>query len=168
MVISISHALLLAYVLGTCNDTGNQTFHCQCPKHWEGDHCERLAHYCEKDTCENNGVCRSLMGDYLCECLGDSYSGRQCEITSSRTAIYQVVSKSLGYIAIISLSIVAVFIVSMDVLNYGFGIDPVSAERKRLQRRKKPARRRQPPVIERFVYVNRPSTPPASMEETSV
>jgi hypothetical protein len=168
MLISISHALLLASVLGTCNDTGNQTFHCRCPKDWVGEHCERLVDYCENVTCENNGICRSLVGDYLCECLGDSYSGRRCEITSSRTAINQAVSKSLGYIAILSLSIVGVFIVSLDVLKYGFGIDPVAAERTRLERTKKPAKRRPPPVIERFVYVNRPPTPPASMDETSV
>lgn len=158
--------LSLSSTLGTCNDTGNQTFHCQCPKHWEGEHCERLVDYCQNVTCENNGVCRSLLGDYLCECLGDSFSGRNCETTSSHTAVYQAVSKSLGYIAILSLSIVAVFIVSLDVLKYGFGIDPVDAERKRLRRRKKPpARRRQPLVIQRFVYVDRP---PTTILETSV
>ena len=122
--------------------------------------------YCQNVTCENNGVCRSLLGDYLCECLGDSYSGRNCEITSRHTAVYRAVSKSLGYIAILSLSIVVMFIVSLDVLKYGFGIDTVAAERQRMQRRKRPpARRRQPPVIQRFIYVDRP---PTTIHETSV
>ena len=166
MFISISHVLFLSSAIGTCNDTGNQTFHCQCPKDWEGKHCERLVDYCQNVICENNGVCRSLSGDYLCECLGDSYSGRNCEITSRHTAVYQAVSKSLGYIAILSLSTVVMFIVSLDVLKYGFGIDTVAAERKRLQRRKKLAsRRRQPPVIQRFIYVNTPTT---TIQETSV
>ena len=145
---------------------GNQAFHCRCPKDWEGVHCERLVDYCQNVTCENNGVCRSLLGDYLCECLGDSYSGRNCEITSRHTAVYQAVSKSLGYIAILSLSIVVMFIVSLDVLKYGFGIDTVAAERKRWQRRKKlVSRRRRTLLIQRFIYLN---TPPTSIHETSV
>ena len=104
------------------------------------------------------GLCRSLLGDYLCECLGDSYSGRHCEITAKTILVYQLVSKSCGYVAIISMSSVAMFIISMDILKYCFGIDPVREQRERI-RRQKQVRKRQPPVIQRFIYVNRPSTP---------
>ena len=129
--------------------------------------------YCKNVTCENQGVCRSLLGDYRCECLGDSYSGRHCQFVSIRTVVFQIVSKSLGYIAILSLTIVVVFVVTMDLLKYGFGIDPVRVEREQLRREKQP-RKRHVPVIQRFIYVNRPPTPVTStepmtaMQETAV
>jgi hypothetical protein len=104
------------------------------------------------------------MGDYLCECLGDSYSGRLCEITSRRTAIYQAVSKSLGCIAILSLTSAMTLIMIMDVLKYGFGIDPVREERE-LLRQKKQMRKRRTLAIQRFLYVNRPPTLTTSTEQ---
>ena len=158
------------FSLGICHDNGNQTFYCQCVKEWEGEHCERPVNYCENVTCQNNGVCRSLIGDYRCECLGDSYSGRQCEIKSNRIAVHQAVSKSLSYIAILAITSVVGFIVMMDLLKYGFGIDPVREERQRLQQ-KKLVRKRQPPVIQRFIYVNGPGTPNeprTTIQETAV
>ena len=149
--------------LGTCNET----FVCHCQIYWEGDHCERKVDYCQNMTCENNGLCRSLLGDYLCECLGDSYSGRHCEITAKTVLVYQLVAKSCGYVAIISISSVAMFIIIMDVLKYFFGIDPVREQRERI-RRQKQARKRQPPVIQRFIYVNRPSTPKLLNEQIAL
>jgi hypothetical protein len=59
----------------------------------------------------NNGVCRPSFHNFTCDCLGESY---YCEITVTKTVIYQVVSKSFAYIAIIA----------MDILKYYFGIDP--------------------------------------------
>ena len=89
----------------------------------------------------------------------------RCEITSRRTFLYQVAAKSLAYIGILSLTIVAVFIVTMDLLKYGFGIDPVREEREQLREQKARRRRRHVPVIQRFVYVNEQMP---EMQETAV
>ena len=112
-----------------------------------------------------------MIGDYRCECLGESYSGRLCQIKSNRIAVYQAVSKSLSYIAILAISMVVGFIVIMDLLKYGFGIDPVREERQRLLQEKPVKKRRPPPVIQRFIYVHRPPTPDeplTAIDETTV
>ena len=142
-------------MLGVCNATWNHTFYCNCSKDWEGEHCERKVDYCQSAVCQNNGVCRPVLGDYQCDCLGDSYSGRNCEIKSQKLVANELASKSLGYIAIIALVIVATFIVTMDMLKYVFGIDPARKERKRLRQQKQP-RKRRPLLIQRFIYVNPP------------
>ncbi len=148
------------FFVGTCIETINQTFsHCVCELGWEGDHCETKVNFCLNNTCQNNGVCHSLFMNYTCECLGDSYSGRHCEITATKIKIYKIVSKSFAYVAIIALIIFAMFIIIMDILKYCFGIDPVHEERQRI-RRQKQARKRKP-VIQRYVYVN---APPSSAE----
>jgi uncharacterized membrane protein len=104
----------------------------------------------------NNGVCRPLFKNYTCECLGDSYSGLHCEIISSKTQIYVIISKSFAYIAIIAMISVAMFVIIMDVLKYYFGIDPVQEERERIRRKKKnkQKKRTKPPAILRFSCFN--------------
>lgn len=115
--------------------------------------------YCEGETCQNDGVCRSLVGDYRCECLGSSYSGRHCEITHRSIAILQIIAKSFAFIAIIAMASVALFIIIMDVLKYGFGIDPVNREQKR---KKMPSKKKRKTIIVvRYIYVH---TPPTSAE----
>jgi hypothetical protein len=130
-----------------------------------------MDNYCETIKCQNNGVCRPLFLNYTCECLGESFSGRHCEKTAVKIRIYQMVSKSFAYVAIIALICVAMFIVIMDILKYCFGIDPVRKERERI-RRKRQAKKRKP-VIQRFVYVNSPvPSPPkqpiSTIEETAI
>jgi hypothetical protein len=70
--------------------------------------------------------------------------------------IYKIVSKSFAYIAIIVMSIVAMFVVIMDILKYCFGIDPIREDLERI-RREKQARRRKP-TTQRFVHVNAATT----------
>lgn len=108
-----------------------------------------MINFCNNVTCQNNGVCRPILLNYTCECLGDSYSGRHCEIVSKRIIIYKTISKTFSYVAIIAISIVVMFVIIMDVLKYCFGIDPVRKERERYRRRKHP-------IIQRFTYVNNP------------
>jgi hypothetical protein len=93
--------------------------------------------------------------NYTCECLGDSYSGRYCEITSIKVKIYDITAKSLTSAAILVISSAALFIIIMDILRYYFGIDPVDEERKRIRRKKKPVKHK--PVIQRFIYIPAPS-----------
>ena len=85
---------------------------------------------------------------YKCECLGDSYFGQHCEATSSRTVLLQTISRSSAYIAIIAIATVAVFIVTMDVLRYGFRIDPVHEGEVK--------KKFEAPICLRLVYVNPP------------
>jgi hypothetical protein len=54
------------------------------------------------------------------------------------------------------MTIVAMFVVIMDILKYCFGMDLTREELERY-RREKQARKRKRPVIQRFVYVNAPS-----------
>ena len=115
-----------------------------------------MIHFCESAPCLNRGVCRPLPGNYTCECLGESYSGRHCEITARKTIIYNILSKTIAYIAILIMASAVMFIVIIDILKYCFGIDPVEEERKRMRREKR-AKRRKRPVIQRFVYVNAPA-----------
>jgi len=136
---------------GTCNQT---TGECSCENGWTGDYCEKMINYCENVTCENNALCRRLLMNFICECLTENYSGRYCEIVSTKLVILQFVSKSIGYIAILSLSIVVGFVVIMDVLKYGFGIDPTKHELERIRREKARKRKQHRPVIQRFHYVN--------------
>ena len=134
----------------------NTTFKCHCLREWEGHRCQTQINNCTNVTCLNNGVCRPLLMNYTCECLGDSYSGRHCETTSPKIIVYKIVSQSFAYVAILALTSVAMFIVIMDILKYCFGIDPVHEERERLRREKRERHRK--PVIQRFQYVNRQET----------
>lgn len=142
---------------GTCNETSNTTFLCLCDEGWTGTYCETKVNYCDGVKCENNGVCRPLFRNYTCECLGTSYSGRHCEHVATSMVIRQVVSKSCGYIAIIFLVVVVSFFVIMDILKYGFGIDPTKDELAKIRRQKAIKRMKHRPVIQRFTYVNAPS-----------
>lgn len=135
---------------GLCNETSNSTYTCLCTSGWYGTHCQTKIDYCQNITCENNGVCRALLLNYTCECLGDAYSGRQCENLHARTRLYRILAKSFAYIAIMAITIVALFVIIMDVLKYCLGIDLVEEELQRMRQAKK----RQPPLVVRFIYVN--------------
>jgi hypothetical protein len=139
---------------GTCNETSPSTAVCSCVSGWQGARCETQVNFCANVSCLNNGVCRASLLNYTCQCLGESFSGRHCEIKASETVAHQKVSRSFAYVAIIALGLMMSFIVMLDVLKYGFGIDPVTEDEKRKIRK-----RRNPPVAIRFVYVNLPSQP---------
>jgi hypothetical protein len=113
-----------------------------------------MINLCESSPCLNKGVCHPLVGNYICNCLSGSYSGRHCEIPAKRIIILNIVSKSIAYVTIIAMVSVAVFVVVMDILKYCFGIDPVEGERERIRREKRAKKRK--PVIQRFIYVNAP------------
>ncbi|CAF1637334.1 unnamed protein product [Adineta ricciae] len=137
----------------TClNGICNQTSNCTCAAGWEGTRCERRIDYCVNATCYNNAVCRSLLGNYTCECLSDSYSGRHCEIVAKKFIVYQSVCKSFAYIAIIAMASVVLFVIVMDALKYCFGSDLTRSELERIRREKRAKKRK--PVIQRFTYVN--------------
>ena len=137
--------------IGTCVNTTRGTFACICDAGWTGAHCEASVNYCENVTCQNNGVCRSTFRDYQCDCVSASYSGRHCETTASSLAVRQKVTRSFGYVAILFLAGVFLFIVLLDVLKYIFHIDPAPEKRTRQVTR---VRARKHGVAVRFIYVN--------------
>ena len=134
---------------GTCTEMSQTTAVCTCVTGWRGSRCETQVNYCGNVTCLNNGVCRATLLNYTCQCLGNSFSGRHCEIKASTTVVRQTVSRSFAYVAIIALGILMLFIVMLDVLKYGLGIDPATEGKGRQIRKRRP-----PPVAIRFVYVN--------------
>ncbi|CAF4114026.1 unnamed protein product, partial [Adineta steineri] len=122
----------------TCNQTSDTTFKCLCRPEWMGIHCEIKIDYCQNVTCLNNGVCKPLLGDYKCECLSKSYSGKYCGIVSQTLVVHQTVSTSF------------------DILKYCFGIDPTKDQLKRIQRRRRGRMKKikPPPQIRKFIYIN--------------
>ena len=106
---------------------------------------------CANVTCLNNRVCRPALLNYTCACLGESYSGRHCEIKATSIAVRQKVSRSLAFVAILAIGCVMIFIVVLDLSKYCFDIHPADLETKR----SKPRRSRNGPTfIVRFIYVN--------------
>jgi hypothetical protein len=119
---------------GNCLSPDNVIFNCTCTPGWTGTRCETMLNYCSNVTCMNKGMCRPLLLDYKCQCLSDSYSGLHCEYVTNSIIIRQYVSRSLAYIAITALVTAAEFVIVLDVLKYGFDIDPVRRERDQLRR----------------------------------
>ncbi|CAF1034254.1 unnamed protein product [Adineta steineri] len=139
----------LFIILGICYQSSNTTFTCSCNEGWQGVHCEIKINYCKNITCYNQGVCQSLSSSYTCLCIGEYFSGRYCEMKSGKIITLERVSKSFGYIAIIFLISTALFIITMDILKYYFGIDPIC---KRLQSRKHIKKTKVIPVVQKFYY----------------
>jgi len=123
--------------IGKCKVLSNSTFNCTCAPGWEGIHCENKIDLCKSNPCQNKALCRTLLLNYSCECLGSDFSGRHCEITSTKLLLLNIVSKSFAYIAILAISTVVMFIIIMDILKYCFGIDPVEEERERMRRERR-------------------------------
>ena len=102
----------------------------------------------------NDGICRGLVGDYRCECLGSAYSGHHCEFISNKIVTYQMVSKSFSYVAIITMCAVMSFIIGLDMLKYIFDIDSMEPlPRQEKHRRKNKLRSMKLVRSHRPVYV---------------
>lgn len=143
-------------ILGQCKPLSQSSFECLCQPGWTGRYCETMINYCNGTVCLNNGVCRPLLLNYACECLGSSYTGRHCEFVSARIYIYRYTARSFASVAITSVILFVAFLIFMDLLKYGFRIDPVKRERRRWPRRRKKKTPKLPhrPHIQRFKYVN--------------
>ena len=143
-----------SFCLGICLNTSQSTFVCRCAAEWKGNYCELPMNYCENITCQHGGVCRSISGDYQCDCLSKSYSGRQCETKGSDIVVLQAVSQSFGYIAVTLMILVCTFIFALDILTYVFHIDPVGDERAR-----RLAAAKRPRFAIRYLYIHEGGTP---------
>ena len=151
---SLSARYILANIdvlIGTCNASPQGVFTCACARGWKGSYCETKMDNCGNVTCLNNGVCQSSFLSYSCQCLGESYSGRHCEIKSSSIVLLQTVSRVFGYIGILALVTVAAWVLFLDVLKYGFGVDPAREDSDKRQRKKQVKKDH---TAIRFIYVN--------------
>ncbi len=110
-------------------------------------------------TCLNKGICRPLLLDYKCECLFGSY-GQHCEHVTTSLVIRQYIAKGFAYIAIIVMATAAGFIIVLDILKYGFGIDLAREERDRIRRKQALRQKRKTKHIFRPRYVNEVSPLP--------
>ncbi|CAF1136212.1 unnamed protein product [Adineta ricciae] len=146
---------------GQCDASLKKPFYCKCKDGWYGPHCQWMEHGCKEGLCLNRGVCQPIPRNYTCRCLEGSYYGRHCEFATRRLTILRIASKSLGYIAIIAIMTVVLFVVILDILKYCFGIDVTGRELARYRREKRRKRR----VIQRFVYVN--AIPQSTLKTTA-
>ncbi|UJR16931.1 hypothetical protein I4U23_003829 [Adineta vaga] len=135
---------------GMCLNISNTEFICQCIHGWQNTRCQTKIDYCQNITCLNNGICQGLLLHFTCICLSNSYSGRYCEFKANSIKIYETVSKSLAYIAIIAMIGVAMFIIVLDILKYCFKLDPVDSIRQELRRKK----HQKTTKSIQFIYVN--------------
>ena len=163
IVSHILHVSPSSPLLAACQETSQSTYNCLCSSGWQGRHCETRINSCANVTCLNNGVCRPVLLNYTCACLGESYSGLHCEIKATSIAVRQKVSRSLAFVAILAIGCVMMFIVVLDLLKYCFGIHPADLETKRTKPLKYGNR---PTFIVRFIYVNPPSV--AADDQASV
>ncbi|CAF1550356.1 unnamed protein product, partial [Adineta steineri] len=140
-----------------------------------GGHCQYEVDICANITCQNYGVCSSSYGNWSCECINpDFYSGTYCQIKSSSLHVKEIVSRSFACVAIGCISTVIGFIILMDVLKYGFHINPSehdleswkakknyhrrNEERRRAdERQKKYNLSKQPILAIRFSYIDAPT-----------
>jgi hypothetical protein len=114
---------------------------------------------CQNVQRSNGGVCRPSFLNYTCECLGESFSGRHCEVISWNIINRQRWSKCIAYIAIIAMVTVAVLVVPMDVLKYDFGIDPTKQELNEMEETKeKKVKGKRTIIVIRYLYVHSPTT----------
>ena len=68
---------------GTCSESKSEDggYECQCHSRFRGASCEIDTDPCASSPCLYGGRCKVLaeLGDYECECVGPSLSGKRCE-----------------------------------------------------------------------------------------
>ncbi|XP_058804510.1 fat-like cadherin-related tumor suppressor homolog isoform X2 [Phymastichus coffea] len=68
---------------GTCSESKTEEggYECQCHNRFRGANCEIDTDPCASSPCLYGGRCRVLheIGDFACECIGTSLSGKRCE-----------------------------------------------------------------------------------------
>ncbi|EHB16173.1 Sushi, nidogen and EGF-like domain-containing protein 1 [Heterocephalus glaber] len=64
---------------GSC-DAHDDSYTCECPRGFQGRHCEKARpHLCSSGPCRNGGTCKEAGGEYHCSCPY-RFTGRRCEI----------------------------------------------------------------------------------------
>ncbi|XP_061428341.1 EGF-like repeat and discoidin I-like domain-containing protein 3 isoform X1 [Lethenteron reissneri] len=52
---------------------------CECPRGFDGIHCQHNINECSLSPCQNGGICTDLDADYSCECSGE-FMGKDCHL----------------------------------------------------------------------------------------
>uniref|UniRef100_S4RJR6 EGF like repeats and discoidin domains 3 n=1 Tax=Petromyzon marinus TaxID=7757 RepID=S4RJR6_PETMA len=52
---------------------------CECPRGFDGIHCQHNINECSLSPCRNGGICTDLDADYSCECTGE-FMGKDCHL----------------------------------------------------------------------------------------
>lgn len=87
-----------------------------------------------------------------CVCLDSTlYYGDYCQLRTNSLQVKQALSRSFASIAITAIVLTCSFVVLMDVLKYGFHIDPVKTERQKVRQEK--AQSNGQKLAVRFQYV---------------
>ncbi|XP_033150281.1 cubilin homolog [Drosophila busckii] len=85
---------------GTCTNTRDGNYTCQCPPGFVGPRCNPLPNVCDTNPCKNGATCRSTPSTsdrFVCQCL-PGYRGRLCETRfSSCSRMLTGASGSLRY-----------------------------------------------------------------------
>ena len=158
-----------SFFAGICVETSPSTFRCTCSTGWQGLQCELQVNFCGNVSCLNNAVCKPILLNYTCQCIGAGYSGRHCEVKASTLETHETVTKSFAYVVITALSLVVMLIVMLDILKYCFGVDTVREERRRQQTRSK-KKEVKIHTITRYIYIDFPrdQAVDATVEDTSM
>ncbi|XP_043267899.1 fat-like cadherin-related tumor suppressor homolog isoform X3 [Venturia canescens] len=66
---------------GTCRETNDESYECQCHGRFNGITCEIDSDPCASSPCLYGGRCKIVPGggDFTCECVGTSLTGKRCE-----------------------------------------------------------------------------------------
>lgn len=63
---------------GTCFNTGEGLYTCQCPPGFTGSECQNETSDCSTNPCQNGGTCFEMTKGYKCECH-KGWIGKHCE-----------------------------------------------------------------------------------------
>jgi hypothetical protein len=94
---------------------------------------------------------------WKCFCLDPSlYYGNFCQFQTNALQVKKALSKSFAGVAIAAIVSTCSFVILMDILKYGFRVDPVKREREKSQKLKEEKRVAQtnaPKIAVRFQYI---------------
>ncbi len=102
-------------------------------------------------TCFNQGICQASLLNYTCQCIDESILWNNSNV---HIVVCQTVWKSFAYIVIITMLIVAMFIIILDVLKYCFHINPAGNKSEQIQQKKWKKEIMKPSMAIRFIYIN--------------
>ena len=105
---------------GTCTNSLNETsLICECSNNFYGLQCENQIDVCANRTCSLSGYCFVNMTTKMSECkCYKGFKGDNCEIKDETMFFIRKSAQVISVIlAVLFLSLVVVFVVSMDVLN---------------------------------------------------
>ncbi|CAF1343365.1 unnamed protein product [Rotaria magnacalcarata] len=125
--ISGDHCQYLKYSFHFCTNGGTsievfdlnnkKSKQCLCPEGFQGDFCEDNIDDCANIKCSHHGICQDDMNSYKCLCF-DGYYGNQCEERSVQIVLFEIVTKSFAFVAILLIISIACLAIASDIHTY--------------------------------------------------